>query len=69
MICQASDLGGTRQVAGWLRVGTDVNQLLFIQVMTQKWFETPKVYFNNVTRQSVEEKTHSESKGILCTKF
>ena len=29
----------------------------------------PKVYFNNVTRQSVEEKTHSKSKGILCTKF
>ena len=35
----------------------------------QKWFKMPKEYLNNVTRQSVEEKTHSESKGILCTKF
>ena len=35
----------------------------------QKWFKNAKVHLNNVTRQSVEEKTHSESKGILCTKF
>ena len=35
----------------------------------QKWLKTAKVYLNNVTGQSDKEKTHSESKGILCTKF
>ena len=35
----------------------------------QKWFKNAKVHLNNVTRQSVEEKTHSKSQEILHTKF
>ena len=37
-VCKASDLGGTRHVAGLLPVRTEVNQHLLIQIIMQKWF-------------------------------
>ena len=35
-VCKASDLGGTRHVAGLLPVRTEVNKHLLIQIIMQK---------------------------------